>query len=171
MRSLSLLKLARSHAARGASASRSRSLAPLRPPLRASASARSAVLDAPVESPVAPSPLLDKAEAWIRADLASLFTDAGVDDTHFENDVEFADPLASFRGVGAYKLNIAFLRRAFSPTLLTHSVLRTGPAEITTRWTMSMKAPVLTDAVFTGTSVYGLNPSTGRIASHTDTCA
>lgn len=34
--------------------------------------------------------------------------------------------------------NIAMLRRVFSPTFTLHDIRRTGPLELTTRWTMTM---------------------------------
>lgn len=37
-----------------------------------------------------------------------------------------------------YLFNIAFLRRVFAPTFVLHDVRRTGPLQLTTRWTMDM---------------------------------
>ena len=37
-----------------------------------------------------------------------------------------------------YLFNIAFLKRVFQPTFVLHDVRRTGPLELTTRWTMVM---------------------------------
>ncbi|KAH9322246.1 hypothetical protein KI387_016885, partial [Taxus chinensis] len=47
----------------------------------------------------------------------------------------------------------------------------TGPNEITTRWTMVMTFGLLPwkpQLVFTGTSLMGLNPQTGKFCSHVD---
>lgn len=48
---------------------------------------------------------------------------------------------------------------------------QTGPYEITTRWTMVMKfmpLPWKPELVFTGTSIMGINPETGKFCSHVD---
>lgn len=70
-----------------------------------------------------------------------------------------------------YLFNIAFLRRVFSPAFVLHDVRRTGPLEVTTRWTMRMRLAVARGTplrrfwdprlTFTGTSIMGINPDTG----------
>lgn len=49
--------------------------------------------------------------------------------------------------------------------------VQSGPAELTTRWTMKMYFKLLPwqpEVVFTGLSIYGINPRTGRFKSHRD---
>ena len=41
-----------------------------------------------------------------------------------------------------YLFNIAFLKRVFQPNFVLHDVRRTGPLELTTRWTMDMSLAV-----------------------------
>jgi hypothetical protein len=70
-----------------------------------------------------------------------------------------------------YLFNIAFLRRVFSPIFVLHDIRRTGPLEVTTRWTMRMGLAVARGTLlrrvwdprltFTGTSIMGINPETG----------
>jgi hypothetical protein len=75
-----------------------------------------------------------------------------------------------------YLFNIGMLRRVFQPTFTLHDIRRTGPLELTTRWTMTMCLsfakggplqrlwdPQLT---FTGTSIMGINPQTGALGVH-----
>lgn len=49
--------------------------------------------------------------------------------------------------------------------------VQSGPNELTTRWTMKMYFKLLPwqpELVFTGLSIYGINPATGRFKSHKD---
>ena len=46
---------------------------------------------------------------------------------------------------------------------------QSGPCEITTRWTMTMKFALLPwkpELIFTGLSIMGINPDTGKFISH-----
>jgi hypothetical protein len=71
--------------------------------------------------------------------------------------------------------NIQMLRRVFAPSFTLHSVARTGPLQLTTRWTMGMRlaasplgalwAPRL---LFTGVSILEVSPASGKLCSHVD---
>jgi hypothetical protein len=55
-----------------------------------------------------------------------------------------------------------------------HSIEQTGDWELTTRWTMTMSLPQFPffwkpDFAFTGTTIMGLTPDTGKVRSHFDT--
>ena len=95
---------------------------------------------------------------------------------NFEPDVVFADPLNKFENLEAYLLNIAFLRVAFRPDFELHALAQTGPWEFQARWTMRLAMPSFgpmrsvwdPEVAFTGVSIYGIKPETGRVATHTD---
>jgi hypothetical protein len=118
--------------------------------------------------------------AILKEDLTHLFEDQGIDPSLYDPQVSFEDPITKYSSLSGYLFNIQMLRRIFSPTFTLHDIKQTNTWEITTRWTMSMKPgvngvnpfsiigyePQLT---FTGTSVMGVNPETGRFNSHVDT--
>ena len=74
-----------------------------------------------------------------------------------------------------YVFNIKLLRRVFAPTFQLHDIKQTSQYELTTRWTMSMQLTLNKynplrkwwdpQLLFTGTSIMGVNPSTGVILS------
>ncbi|XP_061992990.1 uncharacterized protein LOC133710870 [Rosa rugosa] len=81
------------------------------------------------------------------------------------------DPITKHDSITGYLLNIAFLKTVFTPKFQLHWVKQSGPYEITTRWTMVMKfipLPWKPELIFTGTSVMGINPETGKFCSHVD---
>ncbi|KAG2497077.1 hypothetical protein HYH03_005072 [Edaphochlamys debaryana] len=115
---------------------------------------------------------------FLREDLGHLFDDQGIDATSYEEVVDFKDPITKYDSLKGYLFNIAFLRKAFDPKFILHDMRLTGPYDITTRWTMSMRFtpagalptrkywdPVIT---FTGTSTYVFNPDSGKIYRHID---
>lgn len=53
-----------------------------------------------------------------------------------------SQPLRTFTSCAGYLFNIAFLKRVFQPNFVLHDVRRTGPLELTTRWTMDMSLAV-----------------------------
>ena len=66
------------------------------------------------------------------------------------------------------------LRRVFSPEYVMHDIRKSGPWEITTRWTMTMAVPAFPFAwrprlTFTGTSIMGVDPESKRVRTHVDT--
>lgn len=116
---------------------------------------------------------------FLRDDLTHLFDDQGIDQSAYDDKVKFEDPITKYSSVQGYVFNIKLLRRVFAPTFQLHDIKQTAPHELTTRWTMSMQLafnkynplrrwwdPQL---LFTGTSIMGINPSTGRFNSHVDT--
>ncbi|PON41608.1 SOUL heme-binding protein [Trema orientale] len=108
---------------------------------------------------------------FLYEDLPHLFDDQGIDRTAYDESVKFRDPITKHDSVSGYLFNIALLKNLFRPEFLLHWVKQTGPYEITTRWTMVMKFVLLPwkpELVFTGTSVMGINPETGKFSSHLD---
>ncbi|KAL6974314.1 hypothetical protein U1Q18_028495 [Sarracenia purpurea var. burkii] len=108
---------------------------------------------------------------FLYEDLPHLFDDQGIDRTAYDERVKFRDPITKHDTISGYLFNIAFLRNLFRPDFQLHWVKQTGPFEITTRWTMVMKfilLPWKPELVFTGTSIMGINPETGKFCSHVD---
>ncbi|WCJ29708.1 SOUL heme-binding family protein [Euphorbia peplus] len=104
-------------------------------------------------------------------DLPHLFDDQGIDTTAYDERVKFRDPITKHDTISGYIFNIALLKLIFKPLFFLHSVKQTGPYEITTRWTMVMTFMLLPwkpELVFTGTSIMGINPETGKFCSHLD---
>uniref|UniRef100_A0A7C9DBW1 SOUL heme-binding protein n=1 Tax=Opuntia streptacantha TaxID=393608 RepID=A0A7C9DBW1_OPUST len=108
---------------------------------------------------------------FLYEDLPHLFDDQGIDRTAYDNRVMFRDPITKHDSIAGYLFNIALLKQLFRPDFQLHWVKPTGPYEITTRWTMVMRFMLLPwkpELVFTGTSVMGVNPQTGKFCSHVD---
>lgn len=104
-------------------------------------------------------------------DLHHVFDEQGIDRTAYDEEVRFRDPLTKYDDIAGYLLNIALLRKFFRPQMILHWVKKTGPFEITTRWTAVMKfilLPWKPEFVLTGTSIMGINPHTGKFCSHVD---
>ncbi|KAF9662474.1 hypothetical protein SADUNF_Sadunf18G0056900 [Salix dunnii] len=104
-------------------------------------------------------------------DLPHLFDDQGIDRTAYDERVKFRDPITKHDSISGYLFNIALLKNLFRPQFFLHWVKQTGTYEITTRWTMVMKFMLLPwkpELVFTGTSIMGINPQTGKFNSHSD---
>ncbi|KAK9269159.1 hypothetical protein L1049_000928 [Liquidambar formosana] len=108
---------------------------------------------------------------FLYQDLPHLFDDQGIDRTAYDERVRFRDPITKHDTISGYLFNIALLKNLFKPEFQLHWVKQTGPYEITTRWTMVMKFVLLPwkpELVFTGTSIMGINPETGKFCSHVD---
>lgn len=104
-------------------------------------------------------------------DLPHLFDDQGIDRTAYDERVKFRDPITKHDSISGYLFNITLLKNLFRPQFFLHRVKQTGTYEITTRWTMVMKFMLLPwkpELVFTGTSIMGINPQTGKFSSHLD---
>jgi len=120
---------------------------------------------------------MEELAEFLKEDLNHLFDEQGIDASKYDEDVKFQDPITSYNGIDGYLFNIQFLRYAFDPTFKVFSIKQTGPYEITTRWTMGMSVgrwfPLQAfwkpEFLFTGTSIMGVNPQTGRFCSHVDT--
>ncbi|XP_074281031.1 uncharacterized protein LOC141605975 [Silene latifolia] len=114
---------------------------------------------------------VEKLVGFLYEDLPHLFDDQGIDAAAYDERVMFRDPITKHDTIAGYLFNISFLKLVFSPNFQLHSAKQTGPYEITTRWTMVMKfmpLPWKPELVFTGTSVMGINPETGKFCSHVD---
>ncbi|KAI4377363.1 hypothetical protein MLD38_015002 [Melastoma candidum] len=121
----------------------------------------------PTKSTVDVDSLVD----FLYEDLPHLFDDQGIDRTAYDERVRFRDPITKHDTIAGYLLNIALLKVVFRPLFQLHWVKKTGPYEITTRWTMVMTfmpLPWKPELVFTGTSVMGVNPDNGKFCSHVD---
>lgn len=108
---------------------------------------------------------------FLSDDLPHLFDDQGIDRTAYDERVKFRDPITKHDSISGYLFNIALLKNLFRPQFFLHWVKQTGTYEITTRWTMVMKFMLLPwkpELVFTGTSIMGINPQTGKFSSHLD---
>jgi hypothetical protein len=111
--------------------------------------------------------------SFLEADLQHLFDDTGIDVSRYEASMQFEDPLTLHTSLEGYLFNIQFLRRVFNPTFVLHGIKRTGPLQVTTRWTMDMRlagmsaagAPLLT---FTGVSVLDVDPISRKLCRHVD---
>lgn len=114
---------------------------------------------------------VERLVGFLYEDLVHLFDDQGIDRTAYDERVKFRDPITKHDSISGYLLNIAFLKTVFTPKFQLHWVKQSGPYEITTRWTMVMKfipLPWKPELIFTGTSVMGINPETGKFCSHVD---
>ncbi|XP_024023086.1 uncharacterized protein LOC21408316 [Morus notabilis] len=124
------------------------------------------------QSPAAKSTVdVQRLVDFLYEDLPHLFDDQGIDRTAYDDRVKFRDPITKHDSISGYLFNISLLKILFRPDFLLHWVKQTGPYEITTRWTMVMKfllLPWKPELVFTGTSVMGINPETGKFCSHVD---
>ncbi|KAF8034425.1 hypothetical protein BT93_C0662 [Corymbia citriodora subsp. variegata] len=114
---------------------------------------------------------VERLVGFLYDDLPHLFDDQGIDRTAYDERVKFRDPITKHDTISGYLFNIAFLKTVFRPDFQLHWVKQTGPYEITTRWTMVMKfmpLPWKPELIFTGTSIMGINPETGKFCSHVD---
>ncbi|KAK3436555.1 hypothetical protein EUGRSUZ_C01104 [Eucalyptus grandis] len=123
------------------------------------------------QSPPKPAVDVERLVGFLYDDLPHLFDDQGIDRTAYDERVKFRDPITKHDTISGYLFNIAFLKTVFRPDFQLHWAKQTGPYEITTRWTMVMKfmpLPWKPELVFTGTSIMGINPETGKFCSHVD---
>lgn len=114
---------------------------------------------------------------YLKSDLQHLFKHSFTRE-HFEDGIVFADPWTSVKTFPLYWFNINFLRWFLAPIYEVHDVRQTGEAEIRARWTFSMQfwwnrynpTKVLWDPrlVFTGITIFNVNPESGKIAAHID---
>ncbi|KAM1155316.1 hypothetical protein ACFX2B_025988 [Malus domestica] len=114
---------------------------------------------------------VERLVGFLYEDLVHLFDDQGIDRTVYDERVKFKDPITKHDTITGYLLNIAFLKIVFMPKFQLHWAKQTGPYEFTTWWTMVMNfipLPWKPERIFTGTSVMGINPETGKFCSHVD---
>ncbi|XP_022144957.1 uncharacterized protein LOC111014503 isoform X2 [Momordica charantia] len=114
---------------------------------------------------------VDRLVDFLYEDLRHVFDAQGIDPTAYDEHVRFRDPITKYNGIRGYMLNIALLRQLFRPQFLLHWVKKTGPYEITTRWTAVMKFVLLPwkpELVLTGTSIMDIDPETGKFCNHVD---
>lgn len=120
---------------------------------------------------VCPPSLMQQLVEFLQEDLPHLFDEQGITKEQYEPYVDFRDPITRYSSIDGYLFNIQMLRYLFRPKFELHSVKQSGPSEITTRWTMTMKFALLPwrpELIFTGVSVMGINPTTGKFLSHVD---
>lgn len=82
--------------------------------------------------------------------------------------MNFRDPITKYSSIGGYLFNISFLKTAFRPEFYLYDIRQTGPSELTSRWCMRMFPPSPLPTLwrptmtFTGESIYGIDPATGK---------
>lgn len=118
-----------------------------------------------------PTEVMTNLVEFLKEDLLHLFDDRGIDASKYDPKVQFQDPITKYDDLDGYLRNIQFLRLAFTPKFWLHSCEQTGPREITTRWTMSMKPwmlPWQPELVFTGKTYMTVSPTSLKFDSHRD---
>jgi len=118
-----------------------------------------------------PAEVMSNLVEFLKGDLQHLFDDQGIDASKYDPNVRFEDPITQYSDLNGYIRNIQFLRLAFRPTFTLHSCKQTGPREITTRWTMTMKAWILPwqpELIFTGRTFMTVSTKTLKFDSHRD---
>jgi len=123
--------------------------------------------------------LVESMIEFLKEDLTHLFDEQGIDASKYDDEVEFEDPITKYSSISGYKMNIQFLKNVFDPKFILRDIKQTGKYEITTRWTMTMKPTFANwlptknlwnpELTFTGTSIMGINPETGKFNKHVDT--
>ncbi|CAI5478447.1 unnamed protein product [Closterium sp. Yama58-4] len=109
--------------------------------------------------------------AFLQQELPKLFVEGGMSSARFADKVEFEDPITRYDTLAGYLFNIQMLRYLFHPVFILQDTYQSGPAEITTRWTMKMYfwlLPWRPEVVFTGLSIYGIDPQSQQFISHRD---
>ncbi|GJP76809.1 hypothetical protein CLOP_g7268 [Closterium sp. NIES-67] len=99
--------------------------------------------------------------AFLQQELPKLFVEGGMSSARFADKVEFEDPITRYDTLAGYLFNIQMLRYLFHPVFILQDTYQSGPAEITTRWTMKMYfwlLPWRPEVVFTGLSIYAIDP-------------
>eukprot|EP00899_Mesostigma_viride_P004895 jgi/Mesvir1/14406/Mv09793-RA.1 len=115
--------------------------------------------------------LMKEMADFLREDLPHLFDEQGIDSSRYEEKMLFEDPITKYESLSGYLFNIQMLRQLFHPVFELHGVSQTGPLELTTRWSMTMKfwllpwGPVVT---FTGLSIMRVNEASRKFCSHVD---
>ncbi|CAI5466122.1 unnamed protein product [Closterium sp. Yama58-4] len=122
------------------------------------------------EAAVPPAVIADLI-AFLQQELPKLFVEGGMSSARFADKVEFEDPITRYDTLAGYLFNIQMLRYLFHPVFILQDTYQSGPAEITTRWTMKMYfwlLPWRPEVVFTGLSIYGIDPLSQQFISHRD---
>ncbi|PNH10002.1 hypothetical protein TSOC_003319 [Tetrabaena socialis] len=118
-------------------------------------------------------------EAWVlqdtcsflASDLKLLFEKGELTESRYSPNIVFEDPITKYNSREGYVFNVRLLRSLFNITFDLHSIGVSGPDAITATWTMEMLfwlLPWRPNLVFTGRTVYKVDPSSGLILSHTD---
>ncbi|CAI5491530.1 unnamed protein product [Closterium sp. Naga37s-1] len=118
-----------------------------------------------------PPAVIDDLIAFLQQELPKLFVEGGMSSARFADKVEFEDPITRYDTLAGYLFNIQMLRYLFHPVFILQDTYQSGPAEITTRWTMKMYfwlLPWRPEVVFTGLSIYGIDPRSQQFISHRD---
>jgi len=115
--------------------------------------------------------VMRESASFLAADLDKLFRTGEITLSRYAKDIKFRDPVTKYDDLEGYLFMISTLRTLFNVGFQLHKCEVTGDATVTASWTMSMEfwlapwKPVLT---FTGRSIYGVDPDTGVVLSHTD---
>ncbi|GBG83837.1 hypothetical protein CBR_g37636 [Chara braunii] len=135
-------------------------------------SLQAVVSDTMYESPeLASKQKVEELIEFLKEDSKHLFDDQGIDRSRYEESISFVDPITRYSSLSGYLFNIAVLRRLFNPDLVVLGFGQTDEWEITARWTMKMTFALLPwrpVVVFTGRSIYNINPVSGKFCGHRD---
>ncbi|GLC45313.1 hypothetical protein PLESTB_000308500 [Pleodorina starrii] len=109
--------------------------------------------------------------SFLASDLKMLFEKGEITESRYSPRIVFEDPITKYDTREGYVLNIRLLRALFNISFDLHSISVSGPDSVTARWTMEMEfwlLPWRPQLTFTGRTVYGVDPRSGTILSHTD---
>ncbi|CAL8463772.1 g3306 [Coccomyxa elongata] len=113
----------------------------------------------------------------VRTNFQYVFKDI-MDLDHFEENMLFSDPISKFTFFRGYQFNVQFLRYFLAPIYELHEVRQAGENAILVKWSWTMNfwwnrfnpLKIIWDPrlVFSGFSVLGYNPATGKWNKHVD---
>lgn len=117
-----------------------------------------------------PPPTTQAAAEFLRQELKTIFRTGEITASRYARGIVFEDPITRISDINAYQLMIRAIKTLFNVTFDLHDVTMTKPDEVTTTWTMSLKAwelPWQPTLLFSGRSFYKVD-SGGTIISHRD---
>eukprot|EP00884_Botryococcus_braunii_P014203 jgi/Botrbrau1/22784/Bobra.0132s0110.1 len=116
--------------------------------------------------------VVSSVKSFLETEINSIFSVGTITRERYAPTYRFEDPIVRYEGIDAFELNLRLLRTIFQVSLCVHKVEITGPTEITSRWTMTLKPRLLAwrpPLTFTGQSKYGVNTFDGRLLYQIDT--
>lgn len=108
---------------------------------------------------------------FLHDEMSRVFDEQGIDQTAYDEDMKYRDPITKLHGFRWYLLNMAMLRTLFRGHCHLHWAKQTGEYEITTRWSAVMECNFVQwrpRLVYTGNSIIRVNPQTNKICSQED---
>lgn len=132
--------------------------------------------DIPVTTPVT-SKHMQEHIGLVRSDFQYVFKDI-MDKDHFEGKIYFRDPITKVSFFRGYQFVVQFLRYFLAPIYELHEVRQAGDQEILVKWSWTMNfwwlryLPIKffwdPRFVFSGITVLGYNPDSGKWNKHVD---